>query len=157
VVDEAAQPAAEPELSDHDPEDAAVDSISQEMLTTLITVKTRVQHFEPKYAIVKGLLSLAELVDYLMNQKDRHSFAILPEIFAPGPFFYGTLLRNDLALTGPCRSEDGRQSFQLRLKGALFPRSISAFLWHIRQQDPEVSLRSENNPHTDYLATFPVK
>ena len=102
---------------------------------------------------MEGVLSLAELVDYLINQKDRNSFAILPEIYAPGPFIYGTLRRNEITCTGACRTVQGSSVYQLRLQGIIFPRNLNNFL---RLLGPEriSQLTQERQALTDFLSVY---
>lgn len=99
---------------------------------------------------------MAELVDYLINQKDRNSFAILPEIYAPGPFVYGTLCRNEFTSSGACRAVQGTTVYQLRMSGIIFPRNLVNFL-RILGPGRISQLAQERQPLSDFFAIYPVE
>ncbi len=112
--------------------------------------------FEKRDIYLEGSLALAELVDYLINQKDRNSFAILPEIYAPGPFVYGTLRRNEITASGACRTIQGATAYQLRINGIIFPRNLSKFM-HLLGLERITQLTQERQPLTDFLSSYPIE
>ena len=64
-----------------------IQKMSPKKMKTFIAYKRPKKYFTKEDIVIEGCLNIAELVDFLINQKDRHSYAILPEIYSPGPLF----------------------------------------------------------------------
>jgi hypothetical protein len=105
--------------------------------------------------MVEGILASAELIDFLINQKDRNSYAILPEIFSPGPFVHGTLRSNVVKFSGPCKGSDSELIYQLKIEGVLFPFPISHVIGELQDEGHTISLVVEREEATDFLSNFP--
>lgn len=124
-------------------------------ISETITLPER-KRFHGAYVVIEGALKVAELIDYLINQKDLHSYAILPEILAPGPFLYGTLMKNETTNLSPSSKNAVRPVHQIKIRGAVFPKGLNQ-LYELIKAEQEVELVSELNPMTDFLSTFPNK
>lgn len=119
-----------------------------------VTVKRALVKFSKKDIVMEGGMAAAELVDYLINQRDRNSYAILPEIYSPGPFIYGTLRKNDSVVSGPCRTGRMGQVHQIRISGVVFPRALKQFVGQLAAEGHQVTLVVDREPHTDFLTRF---
>ncbi len=98
---------------------------------------------------------MAELIDFLINQTGGHSYAILPEIIAPGPFLFGTLQKNELTYAASCRTVTGQSVCQLRLSGVIFPRNLQKMLQLIDPHEKIISsLTQDRHESTDFLSRF---
>lgn len=122
---------------------------------SLIQLKRSKTFFAKEDIMIEGSLSLAELVDFLVNQKDRNSYAILPEIYSPGPFIYGTLRNNLVAFSGACKGSEGEFSYQLKINGIIFPGSIWALLRELEESGHKVHTIAERDTFTDFLSAYP--
>jgi hypothetical protein len=145
----------ESDKSDKESSDESEKESTVALQDSHIQIKRAPIKFEKRDIYLEGSLALAELVDYLINQKDRNSFAILPEIYAPGPFVYGTLRRNEFTATGACRTIQGSSVYQLRLNGIIFPSNLSKFL-HLIGPERISQLSQERQPLTDFLSVYQV-
>ena len=152
---QAAKAPAESDESEKDSDESEAEH-QQSIQDTHIQLKRAPIKFEKRDIYLEGTLALAELVDYLINQKDRNSFAILPEIYAPGPFVYGTLKRNEFTATGACRTTQGTTVYQLRLNGIIFPSNLSKFL-HLLGPERISQLTQERQAFTDFLSAYPIE
>lgn len=111
--------------------------------------------FTKEDIVIEGSLSLAELVDFLINQKDRNSYAILPEIYSPGPFIYGTLRSNTITFTGACKGSDGELTYQLKINGIIFPGSVWALYRELKDSGHKMNTIFERDNFTDFLSAYP--
>lgn len=131
------------------------DNISNE--DSGIQLKRSKTFFTKEDIVIEGSLSLAELVDFLINQKDRNSYAILPEIYSPGPFIYGTLRSNVVTFSGACKGSDGELTYQLKINGIIFPGSIWALYRELKDSGHKVNTIVERDNFTDFLSVYPHK
>ena len=122
---------------------------------SLIQLKRSKTFFTKEDIMIEGSLSLAELVDFLINQKDRNSYAILPEIYSPGPFIYGTLRSNLVTFSGACKGSEGDLSYQLKINGVIFPGSICALFRELKESGHKVHTIVEREAFTDFLSAYP--
>jgi hypothetical protein len=120
-----------------------------------IQMKRSKTFFTKENIVIEGILSIAELVDFLINQKDRNSYAILPEIYSPGPFIYGTLRSNLISFSGECKGTDGELTYQLKINGIIFPDSIWALFRELTESGHNVNTIVERNNFTDFLSAYP--
>lgn len=120
-----------------------------------IQLKRTKTFFTKEDIMIEGSLSIAELVDFLINQKDRNSYAILPEIYSPGPFIYGTLRSNLVNFSGACKGSEGELTYQLKINGIIFPGSIWALFRELKESGHKVSTIVERDLHTDFLSAYP--
>lgn len=118
-----------------------------------IQIKRSKTYFSKEDILIEGSLALAELVDFLINQKDKHSYAILPEIYSPGPFIYGTLRSNSVTFLDSCKGPS-EVTHQLKIAGIIFPDSISAVLRELKEYGHKLTFIAEREPNTDYLAAY---
>lgn len=118
-----------------------------------IQVKRSKTYFIKEDILIEGSLALAELVDFLINQKDRHSYAILPEIYSPGPFVYGTLRSNIVTFLDSCKGPSA-VAHQLKITGIIFPDSISTLLRQLKEYGHNLTTIVEREPNTDYLSAY---
>lgn len=121
----------------------------------IIQLKRSKTYFLKEDIMIEGSLALAELVDFLINQKDRNSYAILPEIYSPGPFINGTLRNNFVTFSGACKDSAGKLSYQLKINGVIFPHSTCYLLRELRESGHKISLIVEREISTDFLSAFP--
>ena len=117
-------------------------------------IKRPKKYFTKEDIVIQGCLNIAELVDFLINQKDRHSYAILPEIYSPGPFVYGTLRNNVISYSGPCKEGNGKEIFHLKINGIIFPRSIRSLSHEFESSGHKIFLTVERESNTDFLSAY---
>lgn len=110
--------------------------------------------FSREDIVVEGGLSVAELIDFLINQKDRNSYAILPEIYSPGPFIHGTLRSNNIVFSGPCKGTESNSIYQLKVGGIAFPNSIFALIKELKASGHTISVSVERETNTDFLSAY---
>lgn len=110
--------------------------------------------FTKEDIVVEGGIGLAELVDFLINQKDRNSYAILPEIYSPGPFIHGTLRRNIFIFSGPCKGFNGNQLYHLKITDIIFPGALDALLSELKSHGHSVSITVQSESNTDFLSAY---
>ena len=110
--------------------------------------------FKKEDIVVEGFFAVAELIDFLINQKDRNSYAILPEIYSPGPFVHGTLRINSINFSGPCKGVESDSIYQVKVSGIIFPPSIFMIVTDLRKDECQVSLVIEREAATDFLANY---
>ena len=143
------EPVADEPYIEHDPED-----VSEEDAKPLLHIKRPKKYFTKEDIVIEGCLNIAELVDFLINQKDRHSYAILPEIYSPGPFVYGTLRNNIISYSGPCKVGNGKEIFHLKANGIIFPRVISSLNREFESSGHKIFITVEREPNTDFLSAY---
>lgn len=119
-----------------------------------IYVKRPKKHFTKKDILIEGCLNITELIDFIINQKDRHSYAILPEIYSPGPFVYGTLRSNTLSFSGPCKNASGKDIFQLKISGIIFPQAIASLTHELDSEGHKIFIVAEREHNTDFLSNY---
>lgn len=90
----------------------------------------------------------------MINQQDRNSFAILPEIYSPGPFIYGTLRRNNFIFSGPCKGLNGMQFYHLKITEVIFPGSLDALLRDLKSFGHSLSITVQSESNTDFLSAY---
>ena len=117
-------------------------------------IKRPREYFTKEDIVIEGCLNIAELVDFLINQKDRNSYAILPELYSPGPFVYGTLRNNNIAYSGPCKDGNGGEIFHLKANGIVFPRSISSLSRELEYSGHKIFITVEREANTDFLSAY---
>ena len=120
-----------------------------------IQVKRTKTFFTKEDIMIDGNLAIAELVDFLINQKDRNSYAILPEIFSPGPFIHGTLRSNSMTFSGACKGSNNEISYQLKIVGIIFPESIWVLYRELKESGHKLSTIVEREVNTDFLSAYP--
>lgn len=124
------------------------------MVDSDIQVKKPKTLFVKEDIIIEGSLALAELVDFLINQRDRNSYAILPEIFSPGPFIYGTLRNNITTFSGPCKGINGEEFYHFKVSGIIFPNSIHSIVHDLHFHKHKVSMTVEREKNSDFLSAY---
>ncbi len=131
---------------DAEDEDEAIDFDIQIKKTKIL--------FKKEDILIEGSLALAELVDFLINQKDRSSFAILPEIYSSGPFVYGTLRSNTATFSGPCKGINGEEFYHFKVNGIVFPNSINSIVDELHTHGHKLSMTVERESNTDFLSAY---
>lgn len=119
-----------------------------------IHVKRSKVFFTKEDIVIEGGIALAELLDFLINQKDRNSYAILPEIYSPGPFIHGTLRRNNFIFSGPCKGFNENQLYHLKITDIIFPGSLDALLCELKSSGHSVSITVQSESNTDFLSAY---
>lgn len=117
-------------------------------------IKRPKKYFSKEDIVIKGCLNIAELVDFLLNQKDRNSYAILPELYSPGPFVYGTLRSNSISYSGPCKAGNGEEIFHLKVSGIIFPRAVSLLNHEFELSGHKTFINVERETNTDFLSAY---
>ena len=119
-----------------------------------VPIKKPKVSFVKEDIIIEGSLALAELIDFIINQKDRNSYAILPEIYSPGPFIYGTLRSNSTTFSGPCIGPNDESVYHFKINGAVFPHSVNSTIQEFLSQGHMLSMAVEREKNTDFLAAY---
>ena len=130
------------------------DEIESETENTEIQIKRKKTYFTKEDIVIEGSMALAELVDFLINQKDRNSYAILPEIYSPGPFIHGTLRNNSIIFSGPCKGVNSEIIHHFKINGITFPSSIRSLIHELESAGHVLTLNVEREPNTDFLSSY---
>ena len=139
---------------DTNPSDDENEDPESELNTSQIRMKKSKTIFTKETIVIEGTIALAEFIDFLINLKDRHSYAILPEIYSPGPFLHGTLRSNTLAFSGPFKGNGKETFYHMKIKGIIFPNSIGCLLQEFEASDHMISINFESEGNTDFLSAF---
>lgn len=119
-----------------------------------IQIKKMKTSFTKEMIVIEGSIALAEFIDFLINLKDRHSYAILPEIYSPGPFLHGTLQSNSITFSGPFKGNDKETFYHMKIKGVIFPNSIRSLLQELEDSGHTNSITFESESNTDFLSAL---
>jgi len=96
----------------------------------------------------EGMVHL--LVDFLLNQPDGRSYVVFPELLAPGPFQFGTLMRTEMQVQGPLASGD----WQVQLSGRILPGLTLLVLEQVAGEH-DISIVQKTDESTENLGQQP--
>lgn len=101
---------------------------------------------------IQGAQHVHVLFDYLLNQRDGHSFVVWPELFSLGPFLHGTQCRNELVVKRAVDAQSLEQVSHILLRGNILPAAVDRLLKQLSEMD--VAVVSELDLRTRSLEQF---